>query len=60
MLTITISVGQMIGATMMATVAAGGADATSGYAMAMLVTAAVMAVLLVVGFGIRRRVMPVA
>lgn len=60
MLTITISVGQMIGATMMATVAAGGTDTTSGYAMAMLVTAAVMAVLLVVGFGIRRRVMPVA
>ena len=55
MLTITISVGQMIGATMMATVAATGTDATSGYAMAMLVTAAVMAVLLVIGFGIRRR-----
>jgi len=45
---------------MMASVAAGGTDTTSGYAMAMLVTAAVMAVLLVVGFGIRRRVMPVA
>lgn len=55
MLTITISVGQMIGATMMATVAATRTDATSGYAMAMLVTAAVMAVLLVMGFGIRRR-----
>jgi predicted MFS family arabinose efflux permease len=56
MLTITISVGQMIGATMMATVAAGGADATNGYALAMLVTAAVMAVLLVMGMGIRRRI----
>jgi MFS family permease len=60
MLTITISVGQMIGATMMATVAARGADSTSGYALAMLVTAAVMALVLVIGFGIRRRVTRIA
>ncbi|MFZ9859421.1 MAG: MFS transporter [Roseiflexaceae bacterium] len=60
LLTITISVGQMIGATMMATVAAGSADATSGYAMAMLVTAVVMTVVLLMGFGIRRRAMHVA
>ncbi len=52
MLTITISVGQMIGATMMSTVAAQYGDATSGYAMAMLVTAGVMGVLFVMGLGI--------
>lgn len=55
MLTITISVGQMIGATMMATVASNYANPTNGYATAMLVTAAVMVVLLVMGLGIRRQ-----
>lgn len=55
MLTIIISVGQMIGATMMASVAAQYTDVTSGYAMAMLVTAGVMGVLFVMGLGIVSR-----
>lgn len=55
LLTITISVGQMIGATMMASVAAMYADSTTGYATAMLVTAGVMSILFVLGLSIVSR-----
>lgn len=49
LLTITISVGQMIGAAMMGGVAAQGGDSIAGYAQAMGITAAIMAALAVVG-----------
>jgi MFS family permease len=59
LLTITISVGQMIGATMMATVAARYADVTTGYATAMMVTAAIMSGLFIMGLRMARRSPPV-
>jgi EmrB/QacA subfamily drug resistance transporter len=49
LLTITISIGQMIGAAMMGAVAAQGGGAVAGYGQAMLVTAIVMGVLTVLG-----------
>jgi MFS family permease len=54
-LTIVISIGQMIGAALMGAVAVSQADITAGYALAMLVTAGVMLVLLVVGIWLRPR-----
>ncbi len=49
LLTITISIGQMIGAALMGAVASNGGAGVAGYALAMLVTAVVMAVLSVAG-----------
>jgi MFS family permease len=49
LLTITISIGQMIGAALMGAVASIGGVGVAGYAQAMLVTAVVMAVLFVAG-----------
>jgi predicted MFS family arabinose efflux permease len=54
-LTIVISVGQMIGAALMGAVAVSQADTTAGYALAMVVTAGVMLALLVVGIWLRPR-----
>ena len=54
-LTIVISIGQMIGAALMGAVAVSQADITAGYALAMLVTAEVMLALLVVGIWLRPR-----
>jgi MFS family permease len=58
LLTITISIGQMIGAAMMGAVASIGTDAVGGYAQAMLVTAVVMAVLFVVGLLLKNVIAP--
>jgi MFS family permease len=55
-LTIVISVGQMIGAALMGAVAVSQVDTTAGYALAMVVTAGVMLALLVVGIWLRPRV----
>ena len=54
-LTIVISVGQMIGAALMGAVAVSQVDTTAGYALAMVVTAGVMLALLVVGIWLRPR-----
>jgi predicted MFS family arabinose efflux permease len=54
-LTIVISIGQMIGAALMGAVAVSQADTTAGYALAMLVTSGVMLALLVVGIWLRPR-----
>ena len=53
LLTITISVGQMIGAAMMGAVAGAQTDATAGYALAMLLTAYVMLGLVGLGYWLR-------
>ena len=50
MRTITISIGQMIGATLMASVGTQYADVTTRYAAAILVTVVVMRVLFVMGW----------
>ena len=55
-LTIVISVGQMIGAALMGAVAVSQVDTTAGYALAMVVTAGVMLALLVVGIWLHPRV----
>lgn len=55
LLTITISVGQMIGAAMMGTVASSQRDATAGYALAMQATAYIMVVLMVLGIWLTPR-----
>ena len=59
LLTITISVGQMIGAAMMGAIAGAQADATAGYASAMLVTAYLMCGLVVLGIWLKPAVPPV-
>jgi predicted MFS family arabinose efflux permease len=59
LLTITISVGQMIGAAMMGAIAGAQADATTGYALAMLVTAYLMCGLVVLGIWLKPAVQPV-
>ncbi len=55
LLTIVISVGQMIGAALMGSVAASQADRTAGYALALLVTAGVLGVVFVAGSQLRLR-----
>jgi predicted MFS family arabinose efflux permease len=55
LLTITISIGQMIGAALMGSVAASQADRTHGYALALLVTAALLTVVLLTGSQLRLR-----
>lgn len=53
LLTITISVGQMIGAAMMGAVASSQADTTAGYALAMAATAYIMVALVVLGIWLK-------
>jgi MFS family permease len=60
LLTITISVGQMIGAAMMGAIAGAQTDTTAGYALAMLVTAYLMFGLVVVGIWLKPATLPVA
>jgi len=55
LLTITMSIGQMIGAALMGSVAASQADRTHGYALALLVTAAILTTVLVTGSQLRLR-----
>ncbi len=55
LLTITISVGQMIGAAMMGAVANSQADTTAGYALAMAATAYIMVALVVLGIWLKPR-----